>query len=287
MILASYGNYSLSPPHRLPLSIPLKIAIIKNSKHAGDDGKKEGARKASLPLFLLPIVPPALSFLLLPSLPTTQRGLWGGESNYYLVASTRWRSITHISLILVNITLNRLYWSINPLDETFDLLNLLIARSWSARERSAWSEIRSLCNKQGPSSSSSLCDPWSFFRRTDHNRVWRESSIRPNLGPVNMDKSCPRYNVTRLPQLPCRANQQFIQFLTKRGEPFTWKTNDYVHPDDHAQPTYEMNPGFKHFTKIKSLTPLQTFSPCMFLQVSWIQVTPSQQEIGWLPSLDW
>ena len=75
MILAGYGNYSLSPPLRLPLGIPPKIAMIKNSKHAGDDGKREEARKASLPLFLLPIVPPVLSFLLLPSLPTTQRGL--------------------------------------------------------------------------------------------------------------------------------------------------------------------------------------------------------------------
>ena len=24
---------------------------------------------------------------------------------------------------------------------------------------------------------------------------------------------------------------------------------DYVHPDDHAQSTYEMTPGFKPFTK--------------------------------------
>ena len=189
MILAGYGNYSLSPPLRLPLGIPPKIAMIKNSKHAGDDGKREEARKASLPLFLLPIVPPVLSFLLLPSLPTTQRGLWGGESNYYLVASTGWRSITHISLILVNITLNRLYWSINPLDETLDLLNLLIARSWSARERSAWSEIRNLCNKQESSSSSSLCDPLSFFRRTDQNRVRTEWSIRSNLGPHSQTRS--------------------------------------------------------------------------------------------------
>ena len=23
---------------------------------------------------------------------------------------------------------------------------------------------------------------------------------------------------------------------------------DYVHPDDHTQPTYEMTPGFKPFT---------------------------------------
>ena len=218
MILASYGNYSLSPPHRLPLSIPLKIAIIKNSKHAGDDGKKEEARKASLPLFLLPIVPPVLSFLLLPSLPTTQRGLWGGESNYYLVASTRWRSITHISLILVNITLNRLYWSINPLDETFDLLNLLIARSWSARERSAWYEIRNLCNKQGLSSSSSVCDPWSFFRRTDQNKVRTESSIRSSLGPVNMDKSCLGY-LDHPPSPATLGEPTFHTFSYK-----TWRT---------------------------------------------------------------
>ena len=25
---------------------------------------------------------------------------------------------------------------------------------------------------------------------------------------------------------------------------------DYVHPDDQTQPTYEMTPGFKPFTKI-------------------------------------
>ena len=24
---------------------------------------------------------------------------------------------------------------------------------------------------------------------------------------------------------------------------------DYVHPDDHTKPTYEMTPGFKPFTK--------------------------------------
>ena len=25
---------------------------------------------------------------------------------------------------------------------------------------------------------------------------------------------------------------------------------DYVHPDDHTQPTYEMTPGFKPFTEL-------------------------------------
>ena len=38
----------------------MKIAKMKNSKHAGDDGKREEAREASLPLFLLPIVPRTL-----------------------------------------------------------------------------------------------------------------------------------------------------------------------------------------------------------------------------------
>ena len=28
---------------------------------------------------------------------------------------------------------------------------------------------------------------------------------------------------------------------------------DYVHPDDHTQPTYKMTPGFKPFTKNKGL----------------------------------
>ena len=25
---------------------------------------------------------------------------------------------------------------------------------------------------------------------------------------------------------------------------------DYIHPDDHTQPTYEMTPGFKPFTAV-------------------------------------
>ena len=31
---------------------------------------------------------------------------------------------------------------------------------------------------------------------------------------------------------------------------------DYVHPDDHTQPTYEMTPRFKPFTKITYLVNL-------------------------------
>ena len=64
MILASYGNHSLSPPHRLPLGVPLKIAIMKNSKHAGDDGKR-----VEKPLFLsfsLPSCPACFLFYFSP-----------------------------------------------------------------------------------------------------------------------------------------------------------------------------------------------------------------------------
>lgn len=59
----------LSPPHRLPLGILIKIAIIENSKSAGDNGKKEKA---------------GALFFSLPGLPTTQRGPCRGESTLIL-----------------------------------------------------------------------------------------------------------------------------------------------------------------------------------------------------------
>ena len=41
--------WNLSPPQRLPLGIPIKIAIIrKNRKRAGSDGKREKARSVFL-----------------------------------------------------------------------------------------------------------------------------------------------------------------------------------------------------------------------------------------------
>ena len=45
-------------------------------------------------------------------------------------------------------------------------------------------------------------------------------------------------------------------------------TQDYVHPDDHTQPTYEMTPGFKPFTVVPVLANLflSPFSDMMFLQ---------------------
>ena len=53
----------LSPPQRLLLGIPIKIAIFEKLESVGDDCS-----------------PRTLSFFL-PSLPTTQRGLCGGESS--------------------------------------------------------------------------------------------------------------------------------------------------------------------------------------------------------------
>ena len=71
---------TLYPPQRLPLGIPITIAIIeKNRKCAGNDGK---LRDAGALFSLSPShrAPRAL-FLFLPSLPTTRRGLCGGEGN--------------------------------------------------------------------------------------------------------------------------------------------------------------------------------------------------------------
>ena len=39
--------YFLSPPQRLPLGIPIKIAIIENSKRKRDNGKREKVGLAS------------------------------------------------------------------------------------------------------------------------------------------------------------------------------------------------------------------------------------------------
>ena len=59
-----------SPPQKLPLGIPIEIAIIeKNRKRAWDDGKREKSWPAR----------PRALFFFLPSLPTSQRGLCGGE----------------------------------------------------------------------------------------------------------------------------------------------------------------------------------------------------------------
>ena len=48
---------------------------------------------------------------------------------------------------------------------------------------------------------------------------------------------------------------------------------DYVHPDDQSQPTFEMTPGFKPFTKYKlSGNKIRDYSKNSFLensQVTW------------------
>ena len=77
------AEYS-TPPQRLPLGIPtVRIAKSKKGERAGGDGKREMAgAEASLPLFPLPIVPRVLSFFLVSSLPTTQRGLCGRKKSY-------------------------------------------------------------------------------------------------------------------------------------------------------------------------------------------------------------
>jgi len=45
-------------------------------------------------------------------------------------------------------------------------------------------------------------------------------------------------------------------------------TQDYVHPDAHTQPTYEMTPGFKPFTVVPEFANLflSPLSDMMFLQ---------------------
>ena len=58
---------SLSPPQRLPLDIPIKIAITKNRKRAGDDWKRE---KAGVSLLSSPFPScPARSLFLSPQPP--------------------------------------------------------------------------------------------------------------------------------------------------------------------------------------------------------------------------
>ena len=61
------GKY-LSPQRRLPLGIPMKIAIIEKQL-AANDGKREKAGASPSSLFPLPIVPQALSFSFFPVSP--------------------------------------------------------------------------------------------------------------------------------------------------------------------------------------------------------------------------
>ena len=63
--------------------------------------------------------------------------------------------------------------------------------------------------------------------------TWRWGSGDPTVGEVRFGGS---------PQLSYASRCQHSPI------------QDFVHPDDHAQPTYELTPGFKAFTNIR-LTP--------------------------------
>ena len=68
----------LSPPQRLPLGIPIKIAIIEKIESAP---RTMGRGKRREPLFSHPPSrrAPRAVFFFLPSFPTTQRGLYAGD----------------------------------------------------------------------------------------------------------------------------------------------------------------------------------------------------------------
>ena len=97
--------YGLSPPQRLPLGIPIKISIIeKNRKRAGDDGKRETEGNGLSSLFLLPIVPRALSFSFSPASPqykeasAEERDVWQIASATVGVKMKKWLASTQLEL---------------------------------------------------------------------------------------------------------------------------------------------------------------------------------------------
>ena len=81
------AGYTPPPPPPIPPTKKKGTIIEKNSKRAGDDGKRKKAG-ASLPFFPLPIVPRALSFYPLPSLPTTRRARRRREPVSYVLLYT-------------------------------------------------------------------------------------------------------------------------------------------------------------------------------------------------------
>lgn len=76
----------LSPPQRLP-------QWLRSSKRAMDDGRRERRGPPFSPLFPLLIAPRALSFFLLPSLPTTQRE----ESPHFTVPYSSVRYLSSVT----------------------------------------------------------------------------------------------------------------------------------------------------------------------------------------------
>ena len=49
-------------------------------------------------------------------------------------------------------------------------------------------------------------------------------------------------------QLTLTLNMTTTQVVETSATVNNSSNQDYVHPDDHTQLTYEMTPGFKHFT---------------------------------------
>ena len=66
-----------------------------------------------------------------------------------------------------------------------------------------------------------------------------------NLSRNNCIHIVNRRNTTRFDYAMKMTTAQVVETsVTVSNSPI----QDYVHPDDHAQPTYEMTPGFKPFT---------------------------------------
>ena len=51
-------------------------------------------------------------------------------------------------------------------------------------------------------------------------------------------------------QLPCTLKMTTTQVVETSVTVNNSPIQDYVHPDDHAHPTYELTPGFKPFAKL-------------------------------------
>ena len=63
---------------------------------------------------------------------------------------------------------------------------------------------------------------------------------------VNSQSSIPSTDVIQLTlTLKMTIAQVAVTSVTVNNSPI----KDYVHPDDHTQPTYEVTPGFKPFTE--------------------------------------
>ena len=69
--------------------------------------------------------------------------------------------------------------------------------------------------------------------------------------PVNKQSLIPSNDVTQLTSTLKMTTAQVVE--TSVAVNNNIPIQDYVHPDDHTKPTYEMTPGFKPFTEISIL----------------------------------